>query len=213
MAIDLLRAVDVQHTAAHDLESFIYLLCWIITLYDGPRSQLRKDSKKLALEGWYKGHDLATITNHKKGCISSASHLDDITEYYSNLHACVAVLSALIHQQQQYSHCIAHEPLNDQVDYLIGFKRRHEDSNSGPPLNHDAVIAILRRTCLYLRGQKIPEENDYNLEPFYLTRKGRTSLFSGGGTTVYSSTQVYDLGGGRYSKKRWILRRIRGPIA
>ncbi|KIK12077.1 hypothetical protein PISMIDRAFT_45115, partial [Pisolithus microcarpus 441] len=32
MAIELLRAVNnkpVKHTAAHDLESFIYLLCWI----------------------------------------------------------------------------------------------------------------------------------------------------------------------------------------
>ena len=49
MATELLHATDdapVQHTPAHDLESFVYLLCWIVTLYDSPKSQLRKDSSK-----------------------------------------------------------------------------------------------------------------------------------------------------------------------
>ncbi|KAI5989728.1 hypothetical protein EDD15DRAFT_2113642, partial [Pisolithus albus] len=55
MAVELLEAGEdsfVQHTAAHDVESFVYLLCWITSLYDGPRSRFRTDSKKLAMESW-----------------------------------------------------------------------------------------------------------------------------------------------------------------
>ena len=41
MATELLRTTNdtsVQHTPAHDLESFVYLLCWIVTLYNGPKA-------------------------------------------------------------------------------------------------------------------------------------------------------------------------------
>ncbi|KAI6004945.1 hypothetical protein EDD15DRAFT_2107211, partial [Pisolithus albus] len=60
MAVELLCAVNnkpVKHTVAHDLESFVYLLCWIVTFFAGPESRLRKDSTKLAIEGWYAGND------------------------------------------------------------------------------------------------------------------------------------------------------------
>ncbi|KAI6022115.1 hypothetical protein EDC04DRAFT_2575283, partial [Pisolithus marmoratus] len=39
MAVELLQAGEdssVQHTAAHDVKSFVYLLCWITMLYDSP---------------------------------------------------------------------------------------------------------------------------------------------------------------------------------
>lgn len=89
MAINLLHAADnepIQHTTAHGLEFFIYLLCWIVALYADPQSQLCNDlPKKLALEGWYKGNDPATFTYNKEGCMSSGSYLNDITKYYESL--------------------------------------------------------------------------------------------------------------------------------
>jgi hypothetical protein len=93
MAVELLCGVDdkpVQHTAAHDLKSFVYLLCWIVTFYAGSKSQLHKDSAKLTLEGWYYGSNLGTFANNKEGCMASTSHLNDITKYYSCLCTCIA---------------------------------------------------------------------------------------------------------------------------
>ena len=121
MATELLHATKpVQHTPAHDLESFVCLLCWITTLYDGPKSQLRKDSsKKLALEGWYEGSELAVFTNNKEGCMSSNSHLNDITNYYTNLFVCIAALSELVCEQHQYIHSLR-VPIGR--NYLTGSK-------------------------------------------------------------------------------------------
>ena len=106
MAIELLHTANnepVWHTVADDLESFVYLLCWIVTLYGGQQSWLHGNSPtKLALEGWYEGNNLATFANNKEGCMSSGSHLKDIMEYYYCLHACAEVLSVLIHSQQLY---------------------------------------------------------------------------------------------------------------
>ncbi|KAI5987298.1 hypothetical protein EDD15DRAFT_2173804 [Pisolithus albus] len=110
MAVELLRAVNnkpVKHTVAHDLESFVYLLCWIVTFFAGPESRLRKDSTKLAIEGWYTGNDLLAFANNKEGCMVSASHLEDITSYYRVLSACVGMLSELV-RCQLYAQCLAH---------------------------------------------------------------------------------------------------------
>lgn len=212
MATELLRATKpVQHTPAHDLESFVYLLCWIATLYDGPKSQLRKDSsKKLALEGWYEGSELAVFANNKEGCMSSNSHLNDITDYYTNLLVCIAALSELVREQHQYIRSLR-VPIGR--NYLTGSKRPRSVENTAPPLNHDAVISILRRTCLYLDNQEPSEQDAQDFQPFRLTKMGHTRLVSGEGIDICSSTNILDLGGGRYSKKRRILRRIRGPNA
>ena len=218
MATELLRATDdapVQHTPAHDLKSFVYLLCWIVTLYDGPKSQLRKDSsQKLALEGWYEGNDLPSFANNKEGCLSSNSHLNDITAYYAQLFTCVAALSQLVREQHQYIRetretCKAVEGDN----YLTGSKRRRPVDNSVPPLNHDAVISILRPTCLHLDHQELSDKDADDFRPFYLTKRDQTRLISGEGINFCSSTNILDLGGGRYSKRRRILRRIQGPKA
>ena len=75
------------------------------------------------------------------------------------------------------------------------------------------VISILRRTCLYLDNQEPSEQDAQDFQPFRLTKMGHTRLVSGEGIDICSSTNILDLGGGRYSKKRRILRRIRGPNA
>ncbi|KIK19050.1 hypothetical protein PISMIDRAFT_13945 [Pisolithus microcarpus 441] len=124
MAIELLRTVDnkpVKHTAAHDLESFVYLLCWIVTFFAGPESQLHKNTTKLAIEGWYEGNDLIAFANNKEGCMASASHLKDITSYYGVLSACVGVLSELI-RCQLYAQRRAHDPAIAQFNYYVGSK-------------------------------------------------------------------------------------------
>ena len=215
MATQLLRFTNnpsVQHTPAHDLESFVYLLCWIVTLYDGPKSQLRNDSsKKLALEGWYsEGNDLASFANNKEGCMSSNSHLSDITEYYSELIPCVAALSRLVREQHQYNRKVQ-EPV--EANYLTGSKRPLSKVKKVAPLNHDAIISILCLTCLHLNNQEPPEDDADEFQPFRLTKNDYTRLVSGEGIGVCSSTNILDLGGGRYSKKRRILRRIQGPKA
>ena len=213
MATELLRTTNdtsVQHTPAHDLESFVYLLCWIVTLYDGPKSQLRSDSsKKLALEGWYEGNDLAVFANNKEGCMSSNSHLSDITNYYIKLSPCVAALSGLVREQHQHNRR-GHE--STPVSYLTGSKRPRSVKDP-VPLNHDVVISILRRTCLYLNNEELSEKDVTTFQPFFLTKKDYTRLVFGEEISVCSSTNILDLGGGRYSKKRRILRRIRGPKA
>ena len=214
MAAELLRSTDkpVQHTPAHDLESFVYILCWIVTLYDGPKSQLHSDwSKKLALEGWYEGNDLASFANNKEGCMSSGSHLDDITSYYGEVYPCVSALSNLVHKQHQHTHNTRCRELAVSVDYLTRSKRPRSAEDTKPPLDHDAVISILYRTCLYLQNKQVPEEDDRYFQPFYLTKTDYTRLVPGEEIGVCSSTNILDLGGGRYSKKRRVLRRICGP--
>ncbi|KAI5986620.1 hypothetical protein EDD15DRAFT_2373063 [Pisolithus albus] len=122
MAVELLRAVNnkpVKHTVAHDLESFVYLLCWIVTFFAGPESQHRKDSTKLAIEGWYTGNDLLAIANNKEGCMASASHLEGITSYYRVLSACIGMLSELV-RCQLYAQRLAHGPA---LNYFVGSKR------------------------------------------------------------------------------------------
>ena len=212
MATELLRTTnDLQHTPAHDLESFIYLLCWIVILYDGPKSQLCKDSsKKLALEGWYEGKDLFTFANNKEGCMSSNSHLHNITKYYAGLYTCVAGLSKLVRQQHQYVRSI-HEPTG--VNYLTGTKWPLDVENTMPPLTHNGVISILRLTCLYLDGQEPKEKDAHVFQPFCLMKKEYTCLMFGEGMRVCSSTNIIDLGGGHYTKKRRILCCINGPKA
>ena len=215
MATQLLHFTNnlsVPHTPAHNLELFVYLLCWIVTLYDGPKSQLRNDSsKKLALEGWYlEGNDLVSFTNNKEGCMSSNSHLSDITKYYSELIPCVAVLSRLLRKQHQYNRK-AQEPVK--ANYLIGSKRPLSEVKKVAPLNHDMVISILRLTCLHLNNQEPPEDDADEFQPFWLTKNDYTRLVSGEGISVRPSTNILDLGGGWYSKKRWILCRIQGPKA
>ncbi|KAI9566740.1 hypothetical protein HD554DRAFT_2040101 [Boletus coccyginus] len=146
-----------------------------VALDDGPKSRLRNDShKRLALE---------------------ECHLDDITHHYAELRSCVAVLSDLVSQQQQYTCRNERKALDDQVDYLTGSKRPRSAEHTGPPLDHDAVISILRRTCLYIHHQTVLEKDDRDLEPFYLTKKDRhrASLVSDSeGTRICSSTDVLD---------------------
>ncbi|KIK14044.1 hypothetical protein PISMIDRAFT_17557 [Pisolithus microcarpus 441] len=125
MAVELLRAVNnkpIKHTAAHDLKSFIYLLCWIVTFFTGPESQLRKNTTKLAIEGWYEGNDLIAFANNKEGCMASASHLKDITSYYGVLSACVGMLSELVRHQLYAQRC-AHNPAIAQFNYYVGSKQ------------------------------------------------------------------------------------------
>lgn len=213
MATELLRTANtpVQHTPAHDLESFVYVLCWIVTLYNGPKSQLRNDlCTKLALEGWYEGNDLAVFANNKEGCMSSNDHLDDITDYYNELSPCVGALSALVREQHQYIRN-TREPVK--VNYLTGSKRPRAVENTVPPLNHEAVISILRLTCLYLNNQEPSETDAQDFQPFCLTKRDHTRLVSGEGISICSSTDILDLGGGRYMKKKRIQRRICGPKA
>lgn len=213
MATELLRTANtpVQHTPAHDLESFVYVLCWIVTLYNGPKSQLRNDlCTKLALEGWYEGNDLAVFANNKEGCMSSNDHLNDITDYYNELSPCVGVLSALVHKQHQYIRN-TREPVK--VNYLTGSKRPRAVENTVPPLNHEAVISILRLTCLYLNNQEPSETDAQDFQLFWLTKRDHTRLVSGEGISICSSTDILDLGGGRYMKKKRIRRCICGPKA
>ena len=213
MATKLLRTTNdtlIQHTPAHNLKSFVYLLCWIVTLYDGPKSQLCSDSsKKLALEGWYEGNDLTMFTNNKEGCMLSNSHLSDITDYYIKLSPCVAVLSSLVREQHQHNH---RGRESTPVNYLTGSKRPRSVKDP-VPLNHDVVISILRCTCLYLNNEELSEKDVTTFQLFFLTKKDYTCLVSGEEISVCSSTNILDLGGGRYSKKRRILCRIRGPKA
>ena len=211
MATELLCTTNdtlVQHTPAHDLESFVYLLCWIVTLYNSPKSQLRSDSsKELALEGWYKGNDLAIFANNKEGCMLSNSHLSDITNYYIKLSPCVAALSGLVREQHQHNHR-THK--STPVNYLTGSKcplsvkdpilLNHDMVIS--ILNHDVVISILHRTCLYLNNEELSEKDVTTFQPFFLMKKDYTCLVSGEEISVCSSTNILDLGGSHYSKKR-----------
>ncbi|KAI6108120.1 hypothetical protein F5141DRAFT_1005292 [Pisolithus sp. B1] len=124
MAIELLQAGEdssIQHTAAHDVKSFVYLLCWITSLYDGPQSQFRTDSKKLALESWYDDCDLCVLALNKEGCMSSHLHLHDITKHYSTLHPCITALSDLI-TEQLHAQCDACSPPAATVDFITGTK-------------------------------------------------------------------------------------------
>ncbi|KAG8214275.1 hypothetical protein J3R82DRAFT_9219 [Butyriboletus roseoflavus] len=200
MAIEHLRTDDdepLRHTVAHDLESFVYLLCWIVTFYAGPHSQLRDDfPKKLAMEGWYEGNDLAMFANNKEGCMSSGSHLQDITGYYESLRACVKVLSSLVHEQQQYVQRHSHNALTAQADYLTGSKRPLIEDSKSDPLNHNALISILFRTCQLLHKGRIPDTMDYEPRAFCCTKDHRTPL----------------LRGGRLLKKKRIMHRKRGVL-
>ena len=202
MATELLHTTNntlVWHTPAHNLKSFVYLLCWIITLYDGPKSQLCSDSsEKLALEGWYEGNDLAIFANNKEGCMLSNSHLNDITNYYIKLSPCIAVLSSLVHEQHQHNHRTRE---STPVNYLTGSKYPH--SVKDPVLfNYNMVISILCHTCLYLNNEELSEKDITTFQLFFLTKKDYTHLVSGEEISVCSSTNILDLGGSCYSKKR-----------
>ena len=201
MATELLHTTNdtlVWHTPAHNLKSFVYLLCWIITLYNGPKSQLCSDSsKKLALEGWYEGNDLAIFANNKEGCMLSNSHLNDITNYYIKLSPCIAVLSSLVHEQHQHNHRTRE---STPVNYLTGSKYPH--SVKDPVLfNYNMVISILCHTCLYLNNEELSEKDITTFQLFFLTKKDYTHLVSGEEISVCSSTNILDLGGSCYSKK------------
>ncbi|KIK19383.1 hypothetical protein PISMIDRAFT_13716 [Pisolithus microcarpus 441] len=208
MAIELLRAVNnkpIKHTAAHNLKSFVYLLCWIVTFFAGPESQLCENTTKLAIEGWYEGNDLIAFANNKEGCMASASHLKDITSYYGVLSACIGMLSELV-RHQLYAECHARDPAIAQFNYYVGSKRPRSEDNEQDPLNHDAVISILHQMCLHLCGRQIPESGDF-LQPFYLTKKECTSVLRG-----TASSDIPDFGGGHHLKRRWIMHRVWGPI-
>lgn len=222
MAIEILRAADnepVMHTQAHDLESFVYLLCWIIIMYAGPRSQMRETSpKKLSLEGWHDGgEDFATFAAIKEGNMSSGVHLKDVTPYFQTLGPCALALSKIVHEQQTY---VRKEASNDwitQADYLTGSKRPHPEQRGDEPLTHDAVIVILHRTCEYLNTGTIPDDTDVS-QPYYLTKTHATPLLgdseseppAAGPST--SGLHLLDFGGGRYSKRRRIKYRKTGPL-
>lgn len=217
MAIELLCAGDdepTQHNETHDLESFVYLLSWIVTLYTGPQSQLREETpEKLSVLSWYGNHDLSILANNKQGCMSSCSHLKDITEYYNPLGPCVRVLSMLVDSHVLHTQRKRHNQKWDaQVDFLAGPKRRRLEVSGDDPLNHEAVIAILHRTCLLLHSGQMPEVTDYDvLQPFYLTKNHRTRLLPITSSNDSSSSNFLDLGGGRYVKKRRMMRRMLGP--
>lgn len=169
MAIELLCAADnepIQHTAAHDLESFVYLLYWIVTLYTGAQSQLHNDlPKRLALEGWYEGNDLGTLANNKEGCMSSGSHLKDLTSYYHTLCACIQVLSALVHEQQQYIQHKARDGWAAQACYLTGSKRPCCQERGPEPLNHDAINIILIAHASFYTTEQFPSLQITNPSP------------------------------------------------
>ena len=159
-------------------------------------------------EGWYEGSELAIFANNKEGCMSSNSHLNNITNYYTNLLVCIAALSELVHKQHQYIRSL-HVPIGR--NYLTGSKRPRSVENTAPPLNHDMVILILHCMCLYLDNQESSEQDAQDFQPFHLTKMGHTHLVFGEGINICSSTNILDLGGGRYSKKRQILHCICGP--
>jgi hypothetical protein len=127
-----------------------------------------------------------------------------ITKYYSCLHTSVATLSDLI-RRQLLAQCYAHSS-STEMDYLTGSKRLRPKESKKNPLNHNAVIIILHYMCLLLCIRQIPDSADF-LQPYYLTKKDRTSILYGKGLT-----NILDLGGGRHLKKRRIMCRIQGPI-
>lgn len=64
------------------------------------------------------------------------------------------MLSELVGRQLLYAKRNAHSSLAAEVDFFTGSKWPRFEESEGGPLNHDAVITILHRTCLFLR--KVP---------------------------------------------------------
>lgn len=199
MAVDLLQDETVQHAPAHDLESFVYVLCWIMLLFDGPQSKLRDEGPHTkVIEGWYDSNDYRKLANTKQGCISSGSHLRDISPYYNSLGPLASELGYLVEDQLKHTRASREPP-------RFGRKRRHSEatsSNSLGPLQHDAVIAILHRACSELANSEPPEDL---IQPFFLQK---AECYK----PEFSTTKTTDLGGGRQTKRRRVMRRIRGPV-
>ena len=111
--------------------------------------------------------------------------------------ACIAALSGLVREQHQHNRRGCE---STPVSYLTGSKCPRSVKDP-VPLNHDIVISILRRTCLYLNNEELSEKDITTFQPFFLTKKDYTRLVSGEEISVCSSTNILDLGGGHYSKK------------
>ncbi|KAH9477135.1 hypothetical protein JR316_0011051 [Psilocybe cubensis] len=144
MAIDILmNATEGEHQAHHDIESFFYVLLWIMLQYAGPSGIERQDLDIKSVDtfkGWIHGRDIALIGATKWAIMSTvlpqifeATVTKFVTLYFKDLVPCIEELRQLI------------------------FVRRNQGFNP----THEAVIAILRKHMLMLPDDdKWSREND-----------------------------------------------------
>lgn len=125
MAIDMLiqyanGSGNVAPSAAHDLESLIYVFAWICVVYSRP-GEVRSDVplQQTCVKGWTSIktlQDVETLCNARTGELSTKFFLNHFTPYFEQLKGTVSALYDLLHASR---------------------------TPNGPPLTHAAMKTIL----------------------------------------------------------------------
>lgn len=95
--IGMESAGPVVQGVVHDLESFFWILCWIVTKYQGPAT----DDPKFTAYGMFDSSDRATMVTVKRTIIMNETHrpkhlLDLINPFFEPLKATVYRLADIL---------------------------------------------------------------------------------------------------------------------
>ena len=90
MAEQILRMPDTKHTAAHDLESFFYVLLYMCTMLFGPNSSQKAENIPHFISNWMYSKDLREIGLSWLMLLTGHSY-----HYFSNVRASSCYISCL----------------------------------------------------------------------------------------------------------------------
>lgn len=144
MAIEILMGLVAgeEHQAYHDIESFFYILLWIMLQYAGPGGIERQDIDVESfdvIKGWIQGSDIEAIGYNKANSMTTSipsifknSVIKLCTPYFQDLAPCIQELRQMI------------------------FVPGHRGSDKP---THQDIIAILRKAML-----KLPDDDKWSRE-------------------------------------------------
>ena len=143
MAVDLLleEASYIPHKAQHDLESLLYVICWMFTAYSGPGR--RVNTPNAVMERWNQPDDWLASGRAKLDGVAPNNFprvLDQFQPYFHPFKICVQELARLFHTRTKGK-------------LFKGYIRNDDHTYAALNVTHDDFLDIL-----YAALERLPED-------------------------------------------------------